>query len=253
MDIILYNIFLPIFLLIIGYLIGSIPNSIWIGKVFFHKDPRDFGSGNAGATNAGRVFGKKIGLLVIFLDAIKVIIPLYLAWFILTKVPLYNGKALVATVESKYLLGDNNYVIQWPVYWITTIGCSIGHCLPLYANFRGGKNVSCFYGMAIGTSWLFGIIPGLIFLIILKIKKYVSLSSIVSSWIAVIFSWAWAIVLETGIIAGSNIWIVNYGPCLECNYVFAICLTISAAILTYFHSENIKRILNNNERKISWM
>lgn len=253
MDIILYNIFVPIILLIIGYLIGSIPNAIWIGKLFFHKDPRDFGSGNAGGTNAGRVFGKKIGLLVIFLDAIKVIIPLYLSWFVLTKIPMYDGKALVATVEAKYLANDNNFVIQWPVYWATTIGCSIGHCLPIYANFRGGKNVSSFYGMAIGTSWLFGIIPGLCFMLILKLKKYVSLSSILSSWIAVLLSWVWVILLSTNIVTGSNVWIVTYGPCLDCNYVFAICLTIAALILTIFHKQNIIKILNHTERKITWM
>ena len=65
MDIILYNIGTVIFLLIFGYLIGSIPNAIWIGKLFFHKDPRDYGSGNAGGTNAGRVFGKGVGVIVI--------------------------------------------------------------------------------------------------------------------------------------------------------------------------------------------
>ena len=74
MDIILYNIGAIIISLLIGYLTGSIPNSIWIGKVFFHKDPRDYGSGNAGATNAGRVFGKKIGFLIIILDSLKMII-----------------------------------------------------------------------------------------------------------------------------------------------------------------------------------
>lgn len=253
MDIILYNIFVPILLLIVSYLVGSIPNAIWIGKAFFHKDPRDYGSKNAGGTNAGRVFGKGIGVLVIFLDALKVIIPMYVAWAILTKVPMVAGKSLVAPIESKYLFSDNNYPIQWPVYWITTIGCSLGHCMPIFAKFRGGKNVACFYGIAIGTSWLFGIVPGLIFLLVLKIKKYVSLASISTSWFSALLAWVWAILIETGVINGNNVWLVNYGPCLECNYVFAICITFAAGLLTFYHRENIQRILNKTERKITWM
>ena len=80
MDIILYNILVAILIIIIGYLFGSIPNGIWIGKLFFHKDPRDFGSGNSGGTNVGRVFGKKFGVIVIILDAAKAVVPLYLIY-----------------------------------------------------------------------------------------------------------------------------------------------------------------------------
>ena len=82
MDIILYNILAAILLIIIGYVFGSIPNGIWIGKIFFHKDPRDFGSGNSGGTNVGRVFGKKIGVLCIVLDCLKIIAPFIVAWAI---------------------------------------------------------------------------------------------------------------------------------------------------------------------------
>lgn len=253
MDIILYNIGVAILLLLVGYFVGSIPNAIWIGKVFFHKDPRNFGSGNAGGTNAGRVFGKKIGVLVILLDGLKAIIPLYVAWAILTKVPMIDGKSLMAPIEVKYLNGDADYVIRWPIYWITTIGCSLGHCMPLFANFKGGKNVSCFFGTAASASWAVGFIPGIFFFIVLKIKKYVSLSSISSSWFSVLLAWIWAILIETRVINGSDIWFITYGPALECNYVFAICLTFGAAMLTYYHKPNIRRLLDGTERKITWM
>ena len=138
MDIILYNISVAIILLIGGYLIGSIPNAIWIGKVFFHKDPRDYGSGNAGGTNAGRVFGKGIGLLVIFLDAIKLILPLYIAWLVLTRAPIYHGTPLVNDVKAIYIEGRNDAIISWPIYWLVSIGCSFGHVFPIYAEFKGG-------------------------------------------------------------------------------------------------------------------
>lgn len=253
MDINSINILTAFLLIFFGYLVGSIPNAIWIGKVFFHKDVRDFGSGNAGGTNAGRVFGKRIGVLVIFLDALKVIIPLYISWIILTKVNLYDGRPLVSDVTSKYVYGINDTAIKFPIYWLTTIGCCIGHCFPLFAQFKGGKNVSCFYGIAIGTSWLFGVIPGLLFMLILKLKKYVSLSSILSSWIAVLFAIVWAIFVETKVVTGSTVSIVTYGATFECNWLFAVCLTFAAGLLTFTHRTNISRLKNHSERKITWM
>ncbi len=107
--------------------------------------------------------------------------------------------------------------------------------------------------MAIGTSWLFGIIPGLLFMLILKLKKYVSLSSILSSWISVFLSIVWAILVECDIITGTSISIVTYGPSLECNWLFALCLFFAAALLTYCHKSNIQRLKNHSERKIQWM
>ena len=253
MDIILYNIAVAIILLIVSYLAGSIPNAIWIGKVFFGKDPRDFGSGNAGGTNAGRVFGKRVGIIVILLDALKLIIPLYGAWLFLTLAPINNGQPLMNTVQQIYLEGKNDAAISWPIYWLVVIGCSIGHCFPIFAGFRGGKNVSSFYGLTIGASWAIGFIPGILFLVLLKIKKYVSLSSICSSIFAVILSWVWAILIMTKTVQGEWVWFINYGPALECNYVFAICVTLSSGLLVFQHRSNIKRLRDGNERKITWM
>ena len=252
MDIILYNIGTAIILFLMGYLIGSIPNAIWIGKVFFHKDPRDFGSGNAGGTSAGRVFGKKIGVLVILLDGFKLIIPMYIAWVILVKAPIYHGVPLMGSLEEQ-LLGLNNYVINWPIYWIMALGVSIGHCFPVFAGFRGGKNVSTFYGLVLGASWVMGLIPIIFFFIILKWKKYVSLASILSSWFAVLLTWIWAILIQTHAVPVEWAYIVSYGHSLLCNYVFAIMATVSATLLTFSHRTNISRLKNGTESKIKWM
>lgn len=253
MDIILYNIGSVIVLLIFGYLFGSIPNAVWIGKIFFHKDPRDYGSGNAGATNAGRVFGKKIGFLIIVLDSLKMIIPIYVAWIILIKAPINNGAPLMNTIVEKYVYGINDAVIKWPVYWITALGCSLGHCFPIFADFRGGKNASSHFGLTLAASWLICFGPGILYLVLLKAKKYVSLASILSSWLAVIISWTWAILILTGVINGSMVWLICYGPALECDYVLAIIITFSAGLLTYQHRGNIQRLRDGNERKITWM
>ena len=253
MDIILYNIGAIIILLLVGYLCGSIPNAIWIGKVFFSKDPRDFGSGNAGGTNAGRVFGKKVGLIVIILDGLKLLIPLYICWVILTKVPMYNGSPLVGNLIDIYVNGVNDFVIKWPVYWLVAVGCSFGHCYPIFAGFKGGKNVSSFFGMLFGASWVITLLVGGVFFGVLKLKKYVSLSSICASWTAVILSWTWAILIMTGVIHGEMVWFIGYGAGLDLGFVFAITTTFSAIFLTLKHSSNIERLRAGNERKITWM
>lgn len=252
MDII-YNIGAAIIILLVSYLVGSIPNAIWIGKVFFHKDPRDYGSGNAGGTNAGRVFGKGIGVLVIFLDAIKLIVPLYIFWLILSKAPIDNGKPLMVDTWNNYMGNSDGFAIKWPIYWLATIGCSLGHCFPIFAGFKGGKNVSSFYGSILGASWLVGFAPAIVFFIVLKWKKYVSLASIVSSWFAVILSWTWSILLLTNVVTGEWSWFISYGCSLDCGYMFSIAVTLGASILTIKHSSNIQRLKEGTERKITWM
>jgi len=254
MDIILYNIGFAILCLIIGYLCGSIPNGIWIGKIFFHKDPRDFGSKNSGGTNVGRVFGKKFGALVIVLDVMKMVLPLYCVWAILVRVPMYNDLPLVPKV-AKFAFGEDisGYAIQWPVYYMVCIGAVIGHCYPIFAQFKGGKAVAVFYGIAIGTSWLFGVVPMLFFILILKIKKIVSVASLASSWFAVLLSWIWTILILTGVIKGSNFWLPGYGPSVQFGYVYSITLTFAAIVLTIRHKANIKRLIAGEENKIKWM
>ena len=254
MDIILYNIGFALLLLIIGYFCGSIPNGIWIGKLFFHKDPRDYGSKNSGGTNVGRVFGKKFGAIVIVLDVLKVMLPLYTAWAILTRVVMYNNLPLVPRIEViAQGLDISGYAIQWPIYYLVAIGATIGHCLPIFAQFKGGKNVAVFYGIAIGTSWLIGIVPMLIFILILKIKKIVSIASIASSWISVLLSWTWTILILVGVLKGQYIWLAGYGPTVEFGYVHSITLTFAAIILTIRHKENIKRLIKGEEHTIKWM
>lgn len=253
MDINIINIIVSIILLTLGYLIGSIPNAIWIGKVFFHKDPRDYGSGNAGGTNAGRVFGKKVGVIVILLDALKAILPLYLAWYILTKAPIYHGGPLVAGVENTYLGIESSAPITWPIYWLTTFGCSIGHCRPIFANFKGGKNVSVFFGTAVATSWAYGFVPALVFFLVLKLKKYVSLASLCASWFSVIIAWVWTALILSHTISGETALILGYGCGLDISYMAASSLTFGVILLTYFHKPNIVRLLNHSESKIKWM
>ena len=253
MDIILYNILIAILLIIIGYLFGSIPNGIWIGKIFFHKDPRDYGSGNSGGTNVGRVFGKKVGFICIALDSLKIVVPFIVAWAILTYVPMYNGLPLVPQVPVEIYGSTSGYLMPWPAYYMTMVGCTLGHCWPIFARFKGGKNVSSFIGFGCISSWLFGVIPGFLFFAFLKWKKMVSLASILVGLTSTILTWTWTILMLTGVIPKEWTWLPGYCMMYQYGYVHSLVVTFAAGILTLRHAGNIKRIKNGTERKITWM
>jgi len=261
MDIILNNIsaniginFLVTFLcFVFGYLFGSFPTAVMIGKIFFKQDPREFGSKNAGGTNAGRIWGKKWGLIVIIIDMVKTISPIWICWAILTFVPFGEKPLLISTIDSYNQTLIQEYAIKWPVYWVTAIGCIIGHCYPIWVGFRGGKGVASFYGMTLGSSWLFGLVPGIFFFIILKWKKYVSLCSIITPVIASILSWIWAILLLVNVIPNGWQNFPMYGNTLKCDWICALTITFMALITIIKHKENIKRLINGTERKIKWM
>ena len=247
------NILVAIICLILGYIFGSIPTGVWIGKIFFHRDPRLEGSKNSGGTNVGRLFGKKVGFLVIILDMIKLIIPVWLAFVILTYAK-FGGQYLIPRPREFNNLGFNfNYIIPWPVYWVAALGCSIGHCWPIFASFKGGKGVAVFAGIGAGTSWLVGFIPGLSFFLWLKLSKKVSLSSIVTSIILTFTSWLWTILVMTNVIPHNLIFLPMYGATLVPGFVSSIVITLSAIILIIRHKENIERLRNGTERTITWM
>ena len=141
--------------LVLGYLLGSIPFALVIGKLMFRTDVREHGSGNLGGTNAGRVLGKKVGIAVILLDALKVVLA----------------------------VGVASHVSPVTAIW-TGLACCVGHCFPIFAGFKGGKAVASTFGFLL-SSWIFIfhnawmlIIPLLMFFIILYLFKFVSLASI---------------------------------------------------------------------------
>ena len=247
------NILVSIICLILGYIFGSIPTAVWIGKVFFNRDPRLEGSKNSGGTNAGRLFGKKIGVLVIVIDMIKLLIPVWLAFVIVTYAK-FGGQSLCPKPREYSNLGFNfDYIIPWPVYWLAGLGCAVGHCWPVFASFKGGKGVSVFMGVTGGTSWLIGFLPGLSYLLFLKFNKKVSLTSIIISILLTCINWIYTILLMTKVIPMEYIFIPMYGPTLFPGFVYSSVVTLSAIILIIRHKENIERLKNGTERTISWM
>lgn len=143
---------------VLGYLLGSIPNALVIGKVFFNTDIREHGSGNLGGTNAGRTLGAKAGVAVAILDVLKATIAMVITYFIFPQATIYAG-----------------------------FFATLGHCFPIFAKFKGGKAVSTAMGFLLGISILVTkrpilhfIVPVLIFFGVLYLSKIVSLSAIVS-------------------------------------------------------------------------
>lgn len=142
-----------IIMIVLAYLIGSIPSGVWVGKLFYNKDPRDFGSGNSGTTNTFRVLGKPAGFAVLTMDILKgtlaTCLPLL---FDLDINPLWIGLAAV-----------------------------LGHTFPVFANFKGGKAVATSAGMLLGYNPLFFVVSASIFIITLLITSMVSLTSMISA------------------------------------------------------------------------
>ena len=242
---ILYNILIALACFVSGYLIGAFPTSVVIGKVFFHKDPRDYGSHNPGGTNAGRLFGKKVGLLIIILDMIKTIAPLWIWWAILN----YSGLKDVQ-LEGQPLLWDAPLY-----YYLSALGTCIGHCWPIYLGFKGGKAVSNFMGIACGSSWVLFLVSFLYF-VYLKMKKYVSLTAILIAATHVIAVWT-IFIINCFVPATNGFVFWGWGACLRLGdqggWEFPTIMTIMAIILVIRHSSNIKRLKEGNERKITWM
>ena len=146
--------------IILAYLIGSIPNAVWIGRVFFDVDVRNAGSRNAGTTNVIRVLGFKPGLCVLALDLLKGLLPLAL-------LPLFIEK----NTEHFYL---------WCEIGVA-LATVVGHVFPVFAGFRGGKGVATLVGVLIMLfpqvfPVVFGVFFGMLFAF-----RYVSLSSVTAA------------------------------------------------------------------------
>ncbi len=194
---------------LLAYLVGSVPFALVIGKIFYKTDIRQFGSKNLGGTNAGRVLGKKAGVSVILLDIFKAMI-----------VMLFSKSIGNLSFEQLLIVG----------FFV-----NVGHALPVFAKFKGGKCVSTFFGFLISIIYFnpdyYLLLVGSLaaFILILFIFKMVSLASIISS----IYCCCFSLIYQ--------------------NWYLSITLSILTLIIIYRHRANITRIINKSENKISWI
>lgn len=145
-----------------AYLIGSVPTSVWLGKARYGIDVRQHGSGNAGATNTFRILGKKAGIFVLMVDALKGSAAVGFSFFLSHRFGQDSDKIILTAI----LAGAT---------------AVLGHIFPLYAGFRGGKGIATLLGVMAVLHWQLTLICAGVFLITLLISKYVSLGSILAA------------------------------------------------------------------------
>ncbi|SEN52341.1 glycerol-3-phosphate acyltransferase PlsY [bacterium A37T11] len=198
--------------LLLAYLFGSIPTAVWLGQSFYGVDVREYGSGNAGATNTYRVLGPTAGTAVMLIDMFKGWTATNLAYFI--------GPSVTGPHSSVLFI---NYQLALGVIAV------MGHLFPIFAGFRGGKGVATLFGMILAVYPQAALVCVLVFLIVLIFTHYVSLSSILAGFA---FPFSAVFIFHTSVKS-----ILLYGMC--------ICVLI---LIT--HQKNIERLLKGKETKI---
>ena len=196
------------FLLVLAYLIGSIPTAVWVSKWVFGIDIREHGSGNAGATNAFRILGTKAGCGVMLVDMLK--------GFLAVKLSLFSAFYVTSEpfVNLQIFLG---------------LSAVVGHIFPIWADFRGGKGIATLFGMILSIQPLVAVSLVAVFVLMLFLTRYVSLSSITAS-----------IAFPLLILFIFNAHELSYR-------LFAIA---TAFLVVLTHHKNISRLLNGNENKV---
>jgi glycerol-3-phosphate acyltransferase PlsY len=198
-------------LIILAYLIGSIPTAVWVSKRFFGIDIRDYGSGNAGATNTFRVLGRKWGTIVMSVDVLKGIIATSL--YIL--LPYYAAK-VNDWDRTNLMIGLG-------------LAAIIGHIFPIWAGFKGGKGVATLFGMIIAMQPLVAACCIGVFLLVLYLTRFVSLSSILAGVAFAVFI------------------LFIFDDHVTLYRAFSI---IVALLIILTHQKNINRLLKGTESKV---
>jgi glycerol-3-phosphate acyltransferase PlsY len=193
---------------VIAYLLGSVPTAVWVGKWFYGVDIRNEGSGNAGATNTIRVLGIKAGIPVIIVDVLKGYLAVYL---------------------MQYFIPDTwSDEIRIYMQILAGIIAVIGHALPVFAGFRGGKGVGTLFGVGIALYPIAVWFPVIVFVVVLLLTGFVSLASMLG---ALIFP----VVV---------IFIIN-----QENFGLIVLSVVVALFVLWTHRKNMKRLLKGEENR----
>ena len=179
-----------------SYLLGSIPFGLILTKIFLKKDIREIGSGNIGTTNVLRTGKKSLAIATLILDLLKGYLSIIITFTYFENIISYS--ALI---------------------------CFIGHILPVWLKFKGGKGVATYLGVILALSYKFFLNFGVTWLVLSFLFRYASLSSIISSLIVFVYSY----------------FFINN---------FSLILFIFFVIIIYTHRENIVRLKNSEESKI---
>jgi acyl phosphate:glycerol-3-phosphate acyltransferase len=208
-----------VFVIIASYLIGSIPSGIIVSKLFRGIDIRTQGSGNMGSTNAFRVLGWKLGLIVQILDLAKGIGSVVLASYIFNGLPFHNATPFEDITIFRIIAG---------------VSAVLGHIFTVFAGFKGGKGISTAAGMLIGIAPVELAVAFGAFILVVTLSGYISLGSIIA---AIIFPFT-MFLRENAF----GVQITGYQTLI----VFSVLLSL---LLIYTHRTNIKRLIEKRENR----
>lgn len=206
------NYFVVILIGFFAYLIGSVNFSILLSRLISGKDIRESGSGNAGATNMLRTYGKKMGVITLLLDVLKGIVAILLSH---VAVKMFSDTSLYETVG-----------------YISGVCVILGHNFPLYFGFKGGKGVATSLGVVLMLDWKIGLAVAVVAILIMAITRYVSLGSIIGG--------VFYIIAEV-------VRIVAEG---KADAIKLVCVIVIGGLLVARHHANIKRLLSGTENKL---
>jgi glycerol-3-phosphate acyltransferase PlsY len=215
--------FLLATIVVLAYLVGSIPNSIIISKAVKGIDIREHGSGNAGGTNVMRVLGWKYGVLVILLDALKGVVA------VIFVARLHNG-----AMPFQNLTPFDDFTL---VQIIAGLAAVIGHIWTIFAGFRGGKGIATALGMLLMIVTVDMLVAIGVFILVVAISRYVSLGSILG-----------AIAVPLTLIFRENVLHVDIP---SYNTILPFLIAVSLLVI-YTHRKNVVRIFNGSESKLSF-
>ncbi len=209
-------------ILILSYLVGSIPGSLWVGNLIYNVDLRQHGSGNPGATNAYRILGWKAGVLSTIIDMGKGFVA---ARFI----SLLSIDAL-----PSFLSGNSAWLI---LALLAGLAAVVGHMFPIFANFKGGKGVNTAAGILLAVTPLNMLVTFLAFCLVLWATRYVSLSSMIAS-----ATYPVSLLVQKFVFGDDD---------LENSLIiFGIVLALGIILA---HRSNMKRLIAGTENRISWV
>lgn len=213
--------YISIILLLLPYLIGSIPTAVWVSKGFFDSDIRTHGSGNAGSTNMFRVYGFKAGIITQLVDigkgALSAALPILVWHFSL----------------ELHVLSPFSLTLQSVICGLIAV---IGHIFPIWAGFRGGKGINTLLGTILVADWRAGLICLGVFIIVLVITRYVSLSSMLGT-----LSFSVYLLLKG--------WIGGEMP----ETLLLILAFFMFLFVVWAHRANIQRLRNGNENRVGFL
>jgi glycerol-3-phosphate acyltransferase PlsY len=208
-------------ILILSYLVGAIPGSLWASKGLYGIDIRNYGSGNAGATNAFRVAGWQAGVLATVVDMGKGALSAgVIAQYVrIDPIPEFG----LVSAEASTLVGI-----------LAGLAAVVGHMFPVWAKFKGGKGVNTAAGVLLALAWLPTVLTMAVFATVMLTSRYVSLGSITA-----------AAAFPT-IIA-----ILKYGAGMDLSVSLLVFGVVLALAIIVAHQSNIRRLLAGNENQVS--